>query len=78
MTLITQSFEAATVKQRTETERLNAELEGALKAKGLAFSHPDKKPFRETLTKAGFYADWKQKYGAEAWATLEKYAGTLV
>jgi tripartite ATP-independent transporter DctP family solute receptor len=78
MALITKSFEAATVKQRTETERLNTELEGALKAKGLAFSHPDKKPFREALTKAGFYADWKQKYGAEAWATLEKYAGPLV
>jgi TRAP-type transport system periplasmic protein len=78
MALITKSFEAATIKQRTETERLNTELEGALKAKGLAFSHPDKKPFREALTKAGFYADWKQKYGAEAWATLEKYAGPLV
>jgi TRAP-type transport system periplasmic protein len=78
MALITKSFEAATAKQRTETERLNTELEGALKAKGLAFSHPDKKPFREALTKAGFYADWKQKYGAEAWATLEKYAGPLV
>jgi tripartite ATP-independent transporter DctP family solute receptor len=76
MALITKSFEAATARQRVETARLNTELEGALKAKGLAFNNPDKKPFREALSKAGFYADWKQKYGAEAWAVLEKYSGT--
>ena len=29
------------------------------------------------LSRAGFYADWKQKYGAEAWAILEKYSGSL-
>ncbi len=78
LTLITKSFEAETAKQRVETARLNTDLEGALRAKGLVFNNPDKKPFREALSKAGFYADWKQKYGPEAWATLEKYSGTLV
>jgi len=63
LALITKAFEAATMKQRAETERLNTELEGSLKAKGLAFNRPDKKPFRDALSKAGFYADWKQKYG---------------
>ena len=77
LALITRSFEAATIKQRAETERLNTELEGNLKAKGLVFNRPDKKPFREALSKAGFYADWKQKYGPEAWAILEKYSGSL-
>jgi hypothetical protein len=41
------------------------------------FNRPDKAQFRETLTKAGFYADWKQKYGADAWMILEKYSGKL-
>ena len=77
LSLITKSFEAATQKQRAETERLNIELEASLKAKGLVFNRPDKAQFRQTLTKAGFYADWKQKYGAEAWAVLEKYSGNL-
>ncbi len=77
MALITKSFETATVKQRTETARLNTDLEGVLKGKGLAFNNPDKKGFREALSKAGFYADWKQKYGPEAWTTLEKYSGPL-
>jgi len=29
------------------------------------------------LAKSGFYADWKQKYGNEAWSVLEKYSGKL-
>jgi tripartite ATP-independent transporter DctP family solute receptor len=77
LALVTKSFETATVKQRAETERLNIDLESSLKAKGLVFNRPDKAQFRETLTKAGFYADWKQKYGADAWMILEKYSGRL-
>ena len=77
LALVTKSFEAATLKQRTETERLNIELEGSLKGKGLVFNRPDKAQFRDALTKAGFYAEWKQKYGNEAWAVLEKYTGKL-
>jgi len=75
--LITKAMEAATMKQRTETERLNLELEASLKAKGLIFNRPDKAPFRELLTKAGFYANWKRTYGDEAWTVLEKYSGKL-
>ena len=33
--------------------------------------------FRATLRSAGFYADWKQKYGSQAWAALEKQVGSL-
>ena len=40
------------------------------------FNRPDKALFRQALTKAGFYADWK-RVGAEAWAVLEKYSGGL-
>jgi TRAP-type transport system periplasmic protein len=77
LALITSQFEAATEKQRAETARLNSSLEGTLKEKGLVFNSPDKAPFRAALSKAGFYADWKAKYGAEAWAVLEKYSGAL-
>jgi tripartite ATP-independent transporter DctP family solute receptor len=75
--LITTSFETATVKQRTETARLNVELETTLKGKGLLFNRPDKTAFRDGLSKAGFYAEWKGKYGPDAWKILEKYSGTL-
>jgi hypothetical protein len=29
------------------------------------------------LSKAGFYDEWKTRYGPEAWTILERYAGTL-
>lgn len=77
LALITKYFEISTDKQRTETARLNTSLEGTLKEKGLAFNSPDKAPFRAVLSKAGFYADWKSKYGPESWAVLEKYSGAL-
>jgi TRAP-type C4-dicarboxylate transport system substrate-binding protein len=77
LALITKSFETATMKQRAETERLNIDLEGGLKAKGLVFNRPDKTQFRDALTKAGFYSEWKQKYGGDAWLILEKYSGKL-
>jgi TRAP-type transport system periplasmic protein len=78
LALISKSFGTATEKQRAETERLNVDLEGSLKAKGLVFNRPDKAQFRQLLTQAGFYADWKRKYGPDSWAVLEKYSGSLV
>jgi TRAP-type C4-dicarboxylate transport system substrate-binding protein len=75
--LISARFDAAAIKQREDVARLNTELETSLKQKGLTFNYPEKTQFRDALTKAGFYAEWKQKYGAEPWSKLEKYAGTL-
>ncbi len=43
----------------------------------MVFNYPDKSAFRDELRKAGFYEEWKGKFGAEAWAKLEKYAGKL-
>jgi hypothetical protein len=48
-----------------------------LQQKGITFNDTDPAPFREVLRKAGFYAEWKGKYGEEAWALLEKAAGQL-
>ena len=65
------------MKQRDDMAKLNATLEDELKEKGLTFNNVDKKPFQDALRTAGFYAEWKQKFGDEAWAILEKYAGGL-
>jgi TRAP-type transport system periplasmic protein len=76
-TTISRAFEAATIKQRESTARLNVELEETLKAKGMVFNRPEKKQFRNALSRAGYYAEWKKKYGADAWSKLEKYSGSL-
>jgi hypothetical protein len=41
------------------------------------FNKPDPASFRAALTKAGFYVEWREKFGADAWKLLEKYAGEL-
>jgi hypothetical protein len=43
----------------------------------MAINQPDTAPFRDHLRKAGFYTEWKGKYGDEAWAILERSVGKL-
>lgn len=75
--IVQKNINAAGMKARDDTEKLNATLRTDLTAKGLVFNQPDLAPFREKLKQAGFYAEWKAKYGDEAWAILENNAGKL-
>jgi TRAP-type transport system periplasmic protein len=68
---------AAAVSQRADMAALNGNLQQELAAKGMVFNTPKTDTFREKLRAAGFYAEWKAKFGNEAWATLEKYTGKL-
>jgi TRAP-type transport system periplasmic protein len=63
--------------EREEIARQNSSLQGELAAKGLAFNDVNPAPFREALSKSGFYAEWKGKFGEEAWALLEESTGKL-
>ncbi|MFO1118080.1 MAG: TRAP transporter substrate-binding protein [Beijerinckiaceae bacterium] len=74
---ISKNFEAATLAQREDVAKLNATLDKELKEKGLAFNDVDPALFRAKLQKAGFFNEWKGKYGDEAWAILEKYTGKI-
>jgi tripartite ATP-independent transporter DctP family solute receptor len=65
-------------EQRAELARLEGSFRQDLVAKGMVVNEPDVTPFREVLSKAGFYAEWRKKYGEEAWSLLERYAGKLV
>lgn len=76
-TIVAKNINAAAVKAREDTEKLNATVKDDLAAKGLAFNQPDVAPFRDKLRSAGFYSEWKSKYGEEAWAILEKAVGKL-
>jgi len=48
-----------------------------LTAKGLVFNQPKADAFRDKLRSAGFYAEWKGKYGDQAWNLLEQSVGKL-
>jgi TRAP-type transport system periplasmic protein len=75
--ILAKHINAAGEKEREDVAKLNATLQDELAAKGMVFNRPDPAPFRDKLRKAGFYAEWKGKYGDEAWANLEKFTGAL-
>jgi tripartite ATP-independent transporter DctP family solute receptor len=75
--IVARHINQAAVDQRSDVEKLNVALEKTLSGKGLAFNRPQLKPFQEALAKAGFYAEWRKKFGDEAWSVLAKYANGL-
>src|SRR5271169_4141987 len=75
--IVARHLNDAALVERADVAKLNATLRADLEQKGLVFNAPAKEPFRDALRKAGFYVEWKQKYGAEAWALLERYSGKL-
>jgi TRAP-type transport system periplasmic protein len=76
-TIVAKNVNAAAVNERADVAKLNASLQQELAGKGLAFNQPSITPFRDKLRAAGFYAEWKGKYGDQAWELLEKSVGKL-
>jgi tripartite ATP-independent transporter DctP family solute receptor len=75
--IVAKHVNAAGVSERADVATLNASLQKELSDKGLVFNQAKTDTFRDKLRKAGFYDEWKAKYGNEAWAVLEKYSGKL-
>lgn len=75
--IVAKNINAAAVKEREDTAKLNATVRQELAGKGLTFNQPEVTAFRDKLRSAGFYAEWKGKYGEQAWALLEKSVGKL-
>jgi tripartite ATP-independent transporter DctP family solute receptor len=76
-TIIARHVKTATMQERAEIRRLNDSVRDELIAKGLVFNTPQSAPFREKLIGAGFYRQWREKFGEQAWSLLEKHAGKL-
>ena len=70
--IVAKHINAAGLEERDDVAKLNATLQQDLAAKGLVFNRPDPAPFRDKLRAAGFYTEWKGKYGDEAWSLLER------
>ncbi len=76
--IISRNINAAALKEREDMRKLNVDVQAKLEAAGLKFNPVDIGPFRAKLKQAGYYAEWRQKMGDEAWVALEKYTGALV
>jgi tripartite ATP-independent transporter DctP family solute receptor len=70
-------FARAAMEERADVAKLNAGLQASLAGRGLQFNDVDPLAFRDALRKAGFYTEWKGKFGDQAWTTLESAVGSL-
>ncbi len=67
---------AAALAQRQDVATMNAGAVEVLRSKGMIVNECDTSGFKKPL--AGFYARWKEVYGAKAWGLLEARVGRLV
>ncbi len=75
--VVAREVDASALQERADVAKLNADLQGKLTTAGMQFNPVDPAPFRDALRSAGFYKDWRGKYGEEAWGVLESAVGTL-
>ncbi|UHL63426.1 TRAP transporter substrate-binding protein [Paralcaligenes sp. KSB-10] len=75
--IVAKHVNEAGVKERADVAALNDDLQKKLTSEHMVFNTPKTGPIRDTLRQAGFYAEWKKKFGDSAWATLEKSVGSL-
>lgn len=75
--IVTEEFSAAGHAERADIAGLSQSLRNKLATKGMSILDIDKKVFRGTLAKTGYYPHWKQKFGSKAWSMLETTSGPL-
>ena len=75
--IIERNINEEALRQRAEVEHMNGTLQAELQKRGLDFHKVDLASFRDKLVAAGFYTEWKKRYGEEAWSLLEATTGML-
>lgn len=75
--VVTRAVNDAARGQRAELMQQEASYQKELAAKGMMINQVDTAPFREALSKAGYYREWQGKFGEQAWALLERFTGRL-
>jgi tripartite ATP-independent transporter DctP family solute receptor len=75
--IVARNINEAALEERQDIRKLNETLRDNLVQKGMVFNTTDPEKFRSTLRAAGFYAEWKEKYGPDAWAVFERQVGVL-
>lgn len=67
----------AAMSERKDMATLATTLRGDSSKKGLAFNGVDTSAFRDALRSAGFYREWRAKYGEALWMMLERTTGKM-
>lgn len=75
--VVQREFAQGALDERADIATLNTSVRDVLEKRGLVFNEVDTASFRDTLKTAGFYKDWRGKYGEEAWHVLEDSVGAV-
>jgi tripartite ATP-independent transporter DctP family solute receptor len=75
--ILTRNLNASAMRQRADIANGEVALAAQLKTQGQVITEPDRDSFQEVIRKAGLYAQWRDTYGAEPFALLEKAVGKL-
>jgi tripartite ATP-independent transporter DctP family solute receptor len=75
--IVARAFNEGALLQRGDLAKMNETLQQQLESKGMAFNKAETQSFRDRLRAAGFYKEWREKLGEEAWTILEKHVGKL-
>jgi tripartite ATP-independent transporter DctP family solute receptor len=76
--IATRNLNKFALLQRVDIDKGEAALKAKLAAQGMTFITPDRELFRAAIQRAGLYAKWRDTYGAEPFALLEKVVGKLI
>ncbi len=75
--VLERALNASALAGRADLAKMDTSMQAQLTKHGIAFNTPDPTPFQAKLKQAGFYRQWQQTYGVNAWQTLEQYSGKL-
>jgi tripartite ATP-independent transporter DctP family solute receptor len=75
--IISRNWNEAAMKEREDVKALNDNLQSQLETKGMVFNKTDSEVFRAKLRDGGFYKRWRDEFGSDVWALLEKSTGKL-
>ncbi len=75
--IVAREIDKAAVAERADLATASTAVKAALEGKGLAFNDVDTAQFQDKLRQAGFYKEWRGKYGEDAWHVLEESVGQI-
>ena len=75
--IVAAELNRSALDERADIAALSGSLRDKLSAGGLKFNDVNASSFRDQLRAAGFYKEWRAKYGEEPWSILEASVGAL-
>jgi tripartite ATP-independent transporter DctP family solute receptor len=75
--ILARNLNESAMMQREDIAKGEIDLQKTLKTQGQTIIEPDRESFHKVVRESGLYGQWRDAYGAEPFALLEKAVGKL-